>query len=151
MTDVASWLGPATSLITAVGALPVAGLVQNRGETRIRNSVASTIKTINELDDLKLSNDVALKKKLEQSLEDDLDALAHLITSRNERKERNVPSLAVGLVFAALLTIPLWFMWEPQTWWSWVIFCGLATTAAIMVLGALLAWRKPPPPPKQKK
>ena len=151
MADVTSWIGPATSLIAAVGALPLAGLVQNRGEARIRNSIASSMKTIKELDDLKLPNDTELKQKLQQCLDDDLSALTQLVTSRNERKERNVPSLAVGFVFGAGLTIPLWFMWEPQKWWTWLIFGTLAFLAAIMFLGALLAWRKPPNPPKEKK
>jgi hypothetical protein len=42
-------------------------------------------------------------------------------------------------------------MWEPQKWWTWLIFGALAFLAAIMFLGALLAWRKPPNPPKEKK
>jgi hypothetical protein len=92
MTDVTSWIGPATSLIAAVDALPLAGLVQNRGEARIRNSIASSMKTIKELDDLKLPNDTELKQKLQQCLDDDLSALTQLVTSRSERKERTSPA-----------------------------------------------------------
>ena len=95
MTDVVSWLGPAASVITAVGALPVAGLAQNRGESRVRASITSSIKTIKELDGLNLGNDVTLKQKLEQCLDDDFSALAQIVQARNEQKERNVPSLAV--------------------------------------------------------
>jgi hypothetical protein len=89
VADVIPWLGPAASLITAVGALPLANLVQNRGEHRVRSSIASSLKTIKELDDLKLSNEIALRKKLEQSLDDDLSALAHIVQTRNEHKLAN--------------------------------------------------------------
>jgi hypothetical protein len=60
VADVISWLGPSASFITAVGALPLANLVQNRGEHRVRSSIASSLKTLKELDDLKLSNEIAL-------------------------------------------------------------------------------------------
>ena len=151
MADVTSWIGPATSLIAAVGALPLAGLVQNRGEARIRNSIASSMKTIKELDDLKLPNDTELKQELQQCLDDDLSSAhaARHVPQRAERAQRPQPRCRLRLRCGADHSI--------------VVHVGTAEVVDVAHLRhprlprgdhvprSALAWRKPPNPPKEKK
>lgn len=139
MAEVSGWLGPITTLIAALGTLPLAAFAQNRGENRVRVSIENSIKTLKEIDGLPLSNNTALVKRLEQRLESDLDALARKIDARNEQKSRNWPSLAAAIFLAALITLPMWFMWRPQVWWTWTIFVGLGIGAAFTVLLGIFA------------
>jgi hypothetical protein len=103
--DLASVAGPAASLITALGALPLAALLQNRRETRVRNSIANNIKTINDISGAKLANEQALIITLESGLQSDVSALAKLIEGRNQEKKRNWASLFVAIFLAAIITI----------------------------------------------
>jgi len=45
---------------------------------------------------------------------------------------------------AALISTPLWFLWEPTEWWTTAIFIGLAGVAALFAILGLVAWFKPP-------
>jgi len=117
----------------------------------VRSSIVSSLKTIKELDDLKLSNEIALRKKLEQGLDDDLSALAHIVQTRNEHKERSgckphhrnhllrrADRAAVADVETAGL-VDVGSLRSPRD------------RRAVMLLGGILARRKPPWPPNQKK
>ncbi|MGI9002025.1 MAG: hypothetical protein ACR2GH_10175 [Pseudonocardia sp.] len=97
-----------------------------------------------ELQQCNLSNQEILQKKLDEALTSDFETLATAVASRNEQKRRNWPSLVVGIVMAALISTPLWFLWEPTEWWTTAIFIGLAGVAALFAILGLVAWFKPP-------
>lgn len=137
--DLASVAGPAASLITALGALPLAALLQNRREMRVRNSIENNIKIINDISGAKLANEQALITTLESGLQSDVSALVKLIESRNQEKKRNWASLFVAIFLAAIITIPLWLLWRPENGWTWALFILLATVATMLLIGGLSA------------
>ena len=135
--DLASVAGPTASLITALGALPVGALVQNRREMRVRDWIANNIKTITDIRGAKLANEQLLITTLESGLRSDVSALAKLIEDRNREKKRNWASLFVAIFLGAIITIPLWFLWRPQNGLIWALFILLATVATLLLMGGL--------------
>lgn len=88
-------------------ALPLAALLQNRREMRVRNSIANNIKIINDISGAKLANEQALITTFEGGLQSDVSVLAKLIEDRNQEKKRDWASLFVAIFLAAIITIPL--------------------------------------------
>lgn len=149
MADISSWLGPLASVITAVGAIPLGRLAVNRRERRVGTSIDSTLKTIKDVDEAGLSETTGMGTTLQGALANDLDALAKLIEERNREKPRNYASLAVSVFPAALITIPMWFLWRPESGLTWTIFITLAVTAGfVILLGGFACFNPTTPTPK---
>lgn len=144
MPDLTSLAGPLASLVAAISALPLGRLAQNRREAKVRTSIEASIKVVKELEGLSIDNKQALNQKIEVALENDLDTLARLVQARNREKRRNWASLAVAVFAAGLLTIPLWFLWKPATTLSWSLFLFCGISAALLLLGGVLACFNPP-------
>jgi hypothetical protein len=142
--DVGAIAGTATSLVTALGALLGASL-QNRREARVRASIASNLTMIKELEATQFPITKELTGELETTMRSDFEALSRLVTARNQVRERNRPSLYVGLFMAAVLTTPLWFLWKPTEVWAWALFLGLAFVAGLFVILGVMAWSAGPP------
>jgi hypothetical protein len=118
---------------------------------RVRNSIANNIKIISDISGAKLTNEQALITTLVSGLRSDVSALAKLIEGRNQEKKRNWASLFVAIFLAAIITIPLWFLWRPENGWTWAFFILLATVATLLLIGGLgacfTASRKDSPQP----
>jgi hypothetical protein len=144
MPDFTSVAGPIASLVAAISALPLGKLAQNRQEMKVRASIESSIKVVKELEEITIDNKKVLTQKIEAVLENDLDALNRLIEARNQEKRRNWASLAVAVFISGVLTIPLWFLWQPTTVRSWSIFLFFGITAALFLLLGGFAFFNPP-------
>lgn len=144
MTDPAGIIGPLASLIAALGALPFA-LGQNRRISRLHHSISDIVKNIDEIKQASPKNQDILLERFEEMLESQVTQLNRLTKEAGQKKERNWPSLFMGLFCAALFTIPMWFIWHPSNWALWTLFVALGIISALFVIAGIGAWRTPLP------
>lgn len=129
--------GPIVSVLTALGAVPLAQFAQRGREFRLRRAIEANIKIAAGLGEGQLTNEERLRSKIESILDQQIDALSRLEAGKHAAKLRDYGSLAVGTVFTALVTLPMWFMWRPEQWWSWTIFVVLGLLAFIFLASGL--------------
>ncbi|WP_275293186.1 hypothetical protein [Amycolatopsis sp. La24] len=149
--DLSSLTGPAATLIAALAGLPLGQVAVRRRESRLRDGVQSNLSTIEKLREIDPGNVELLIGKIEQALVIQMDGLLSLEEVHAKEKKRNWPSLAAAFFLAALVSTPMWFLWMPARWYTWLLFIGLAVFALLLILSGFGAWSAGPPGKKEKK
>jgi hypothetical protein len=141
--DLNAVVGPTVSLITALAALPLAKLAERGKENRLRKSIAANLTTISEIESANPTNKTNLIAQIEGILGRQMNALSRIEDTHLQEKRRNWATLAAAFFLTAVLTVPLWFMWQPRNGLTWTIFIVITLVAVLILIGGINACFNP--------